>query len=368
MTTRFLTAASVFALLSACSGQPGPSSTSLVDQGYAAYRAGDFAGAEAAYRGALADLPTDEAAMLGLAEVMEATDRAGEAATLYRRVQAARSGTIRVWDDGRAMQDGVTEVASRRLGALGHDTGFQAPPVHHPVVSHSAPVSVWPEDPVYALDEDGIVYYADPEATQPITEPVFESPDAAMTTYPTFEQAGPAVVAPPSSVYESAPMTYAPEPMSYESAPMTYETAPMVEPMTPMSYEAAPMTYEALPAETMSAPIPVAAPARIEPVAPVAPVYSPAPVSARVPSTPAPSAPLGQPGYAVVDGNFVYISAEDIAAGATPPSPVAGVETFESYGTPTPIAGSAIPLDTPSTYSAPRGVDVQNGIAIPNLN
>lgn len=394
MTIRFLTAASVLALVSACSSQPGPSSISTVDQGYAAYRSGNFSAAEAAYSSALNTNPSSQAAMLGLAEVYEATDRASDAAALYAKVQAARSGSIRVWDD---RQDGVTEVASRRLGALGHGVAapmpvaeFEAPaivqPTHQsaptvvaqpaytqpaytqpaytqptytqPIYTQPVAQEAWPENPTYALDDDGIVYYADPDATQPITEPVFESHQAASYTTTTeapattYHSADPVVTAPaalyqPMPVapvqYEPAPITYTPAPVSYEPAQTSYEPAPVIFQPEPTTYAPAPIQYQEI--QAAPAPIPTTYQA-----APTAPAYSPTPSVARQPSAPAQPLTRTQPGYAVVGGDLVYISAEDIANGTVPPAP----------------AGAA--LNVPSSYGLPGRSDTLNGIEIPNLN
>jgi hypothetical protein len=103
------------------------------------------------------------------------------------------------------------------------------------------------------------------------------------------------------------------------------------------------------------------------PAQPAPATYAPAPTSFAPVSQPS-ALPRAQPGYGVVDGDFVYISAEDIANGATAPTPTPAGPAADSYGIPVPVTGSGIPVGTPSTYSAPRGVDVQNGISIPNLN
>lgn len=394
MSARFLSAVSLVALVSACSSQPGPSSLSPAQQADEAYRAGNFAVAEQTYAGLLSVNPSNPTAMLGLAEVYEATGRTSEAAQLYARVAAARSGSIRVWNDGGALQDGVTEVAMRRLGELGHGSmmSYAAPIVSAPMAyAAPAPTEYWPEDPVYALDQDGIVYFADPEATQPIRETLFDSPEAAMMAAPTM--AAPVMTAPTMSApmaYTPAPVTYEPAPVAYQPAPISYETMPMAVESAPVTYQAAPMmepapVYTPAPigADYTSAPITYEAAPMIEPVpaayAPVpasmtyqaapmvAPAYTPEPVALRAP-TAAASLPRDQPGYAVVDGNFVYISAQDIARGATAPSPVANVENALGYGVPTPVTSSAIPVGTPQSYSAPRGVDVMNGIPMIDLN
>jgi tetratricopeptide (TPR) repeat protein len=362
MTIRFLTAASVLALVSACSSQPGPSGVSATDQGFSAFRAGNFAAAEQAYDTALSANPSNETAMLGLAEVYESTGRAGEAAALYARVHAARSGSIRVWNDGRAMQDGVTEVAGRRLGALGHGMDVQQAPISHSTITQfEAPAYVQPttfvqpttyvqpqateylpENPTYALDAEGIVYYADPEATQPIVEPVFEQPEmikyapaqpallpAPMPApvpvqsgviYQNDAMAAPVEVVVPS---QAAPLTYQPAPISYQPAPIAYQPTPAA-----ISYEAAPA-----PVTTRYEPAPM--------VKPTAPTVSPTPIATRNTGATGPAQPLArsQPGYAVVNGDLVYISAEDIANGSTARS-----------------------------TQGPVGGEILNGIKIPNLN
>ena len=145
MTSRFLTAASVLALVSACSSQPGPSSLSPIQLANQALQAGNYSVAEQAYQGVLANTPNNPTAMLGLAQVYEATQRSNEAVDLYRKVSAAQSGAIRVFGDGSGRQDGVTELATRRLGQLGHGdmSGFEAPqpalPVAAPIAEASAP-------------------------------------------------------------------------------------------------------------------------------------------------------------------------------------------------------------------------------------
>ncbi len=397
MTTRFITAASILALVSACSSQPASPPVSATDQGFTAFRSGNFAAAEQAYAAALSANPGNEAAMLGLAEVYEQTGRGQEAAALYAQLHASRSGAIRVWNDGRAMQDGVREVAGRRLGALGHGavvthstmTEFQAPAYAQPM-PHAAPVATdyLPDNPTYALDEDGIVYYADPEATQPITDIVFEAPQAAqMIATPQMISAPQAIKYIPAApimpapmpvrtgiIYQDSPVVQPvdvvvpnqAEAMMYQPAPMMYQQAPITAPASPEAtrYEAAPMSFEAAPAPVTyeaepiaytpapvaptryePAPMPVApAPRMIEraPIAqPVAPAFSPMPTASRntAPSGPAQPLPRTQPGYAVINGDLVYISAEDIAKGSI------------GQGAQGPIGG-----------------EVMNGIKIPNLN
>jgi len=374
MTIRFASAISLIAFVSACSSQPGPSGVSATEQGYNAFRVGNFSAAEKAYDSALAADPTDVTAMLGLAEVYEKAGRTSEAVKLYSRVQAQNSGTIRVWNDGYVKQQGVTELASRRLAALGHSqvrtASFAGPVVQElPPVGVPQPIATaetepqstqyWPENPTYVLDENGLVnyvdvaaapvpttpvfevpravgttYFADPEGTQPITLPVFETPEVATLSTPApayetvattpIEAAVPAVARSQEAlptVYETAP-TLAISP--YETAPLAtrYESAPSTPPLrqaliTPMVNE------------VISAPMPSA------------PIVAPIPTAAR-PATPSlPAQPLTrtQPGYAVIDGNFVYISAEDIANGS-------------------------VSNATSETIS----LDDLNGIEIPNLN
>ena len=401
MTLRFITAASVLALVSACSSQPGPSSLSPVQQGEQALRAGNFSVAEQAFKSALSAKPNDASAMLGLAQVYDASDRSAEAIELYSKVASARSGAIRTWNDGGVMQEGVTEVATRRLGALGHgmDTRVAAPaPVAEPApVTVAAPApapvvqaEVWPEDPVYALDSNGMVYYADPEATQVITMPVFETREAA-------EQALPAVarhtvpatvpIAPIAPVVQTfaAP---APLPAPIPLAPITVTpivTAPAPAPViqsnvqpSEASYgldsdgvvyfsdpdatqrvtgqvfesrEAAALAAPAVTQRVISGTAPIAAapafaapaPAYVDP----APVFAPAPTFAAPAPAPAVNAdvaatttalPRTSPGYAVIDGDFVYISAEDIAraggSAASVASPSTPVVTQQSYTAP----------------------------------
>jgi len=403
MTSRFITAASVLALVTACSSQPGPSSLSPLQQADQAFRAGNFSAAEQAYSGVIANSPNNPSAMLGLAQVYEATGRSDEAVDLYRQVSRAQSGAIRIWDDGGQRQDGVTEVATRRLGELGHgDMGdFAAPPVVAPVVQQAviapAPVApapvvqaqVWPENPVYALDSEGMVYYADPGATQRITTPVFETREAAelalpsvshsvvqqsapILTTPIIQQtfvapAPPAVTAPVPTVQtfvQPAEPTYA-----LDANGVVYFADPgATQPISGAVFETREAAARAAPAPTQrtiqhSAPIaaaPVYQPApAIQPITPAPVAYAPAPqapvvyqaptvtapLPARAPAAPAAALPRSQPGYAVVNGDFVYISAEDIARGATVSPPVGSGEAF---GVPTPIASQNAPVNVPS--------------------
>jgi len=391
MTIRFVTAVSVLALVSACSSQPGPSAVNATEQGYNAYLAGNFAAAEKAYDTALVADPADVSAMLGLAEVYEKTNRASEAVELYSRVRAERSGTIRVWNDGGVRQQGVTELANRRLVALGHQTqvqtaavvaapavtlapvateiAFQAPPatfvpevvttqvvtteVYTPEVITTAaiapqPTQYWPDSSSYVLDENGIVNYVDVAAAQPILAPVAEAPTATGQTY-YVDQEGTQVIAGRVFETQEAASLAAPAPVyrtvstnavsavpavatSYEPVPTVYEPAPLLT-----SYQSAPaaIAYEAAP----TVPTPTLRQALITPAAPIA---APVPSIARqaaAPQLPVQSITRSQPGYAVIDGDLVYVSAEDIANGAV---------------------GRAIPEAT--------GVDPLNGTQIPNLN
>lgn len=466
MTIRLMTAVSVLALVSACSSQPGPSSLSATDIGYNAYRAGDYAAAEAAYSSALAANRGNEAAMLGLAEVYEITGRASEAAALYREINATRTGAIRVWNDGRALQDGVNEVAYRRLGAMGHQptasyavpvapapTAYSpapaptyysepapttyapapaptyysaepAPTVYSPAPTVYTPEPVYtPAQPVYSPAPAPTIYSSEPVPVEytPAPAPTLYSPAPAPTVYspaPAPTVYSPAPVYTPAPVYSPTPAsaydTPAPLPEGYNPAPnyslgqdgiveYAEPRAPQYAPQpVPVSrrgayntdsevyytdpgatqrvqepvfdrFDAAldeaiqgeggypqpaanPTTYAPAPINYSPAPMPVER----------APAYAPQP--SRQPSAPFSAAPLGQPGYGVVDGNFVYISAEDIANGATAPSPTPAGPAADSYGIPVPVTGSAIPAGTPSSYSAPRGVDVMNGIPSINLN
>ncbi len=431
MSLRLVTAVSVAALISACSSQPGPSSLSPLQQGETALRAGNFAVAEQAFTSALSANPNDPSAMLGLAQVYDASNRSAEAVELYQKVAAARSGAIRVWNDGGVRQEGVTEIASRRLGALGHGMDQRAAaPAPAPVVAPPAPVvalpapiavpepapviqtEVWPQDPVYALDPNGMVFYADPEATQPITTPVFMSREAAEITapvvshdtLPTFEPIAP--IAPVIQETYAAPAPIITAPIPVAPAPVVQTTTQPQEPTyalgadgtiyyadpdgtQPIServfetreaaeqglpaaahrtissfaptalapIEAAPVTFTPAPAIQPIAPAPI--------VNPTPTIAAPAPISVPVPSistaTPAPAGPLPrtQPGYAVVNGDFVYISAEDIARAA---------------GTQSATQSTVIPAPAPQSFNVPTSIDAPalpplielNGI--PNLN
>ncbi len=438
MTLRFITAASMLALVAACSSQPGPSSLSPLQQADQAFRAGNFAAAEQAYNGVIANSPNNPTAMLGLAQVYEATGRSDEAVDLYRQVSGARSGAIRIWDDGSPKQDGVTEVAMRRLGELGHGDmgGFAAPqpvlPIVEPVAAAPLPVApapvvqaeAWPENPVYALDSDGMVYYADPGATQRITTPVFETRAAAeqaapTVSYQTIHQAAPIAVAPVvTQTYEApapvfvAPTVAAPAPIpavqtiiqpqepayALDSDGIVYFADPeATQPISGAVFETREAAARSLPAVTQrtiqqAAPIaaaPVYQPAPlVQPIAPAAVTYAPAapapvvyqspttattPLPTRAPASPAAALPRSQPGYAVVDGNFVYISADDIARGATVSAPVG---SGAAYGVPTPIATSSVPVAAPQSFDVPNGANALstrppielNGIPSLNLN
>ena len=428
MAIRLITAASVLALVSACSSQPGPSSLSPTQLADEALRAVNFQAAEQGYLNVLAGNPSNSIAMLGLAEVYDATGRTAQATDLFARVSAEQSGAIRVWDGG-SQQIGVTEVASRRLGELRRRDGghFDAPQVVAPVVQQTfvapAPVSPAPfvqtgvlsESPTYALESSEVVYYSDSEAAPPVPEYVLENPVVVEQTLPrgniqyaapihepavavqtiaqpqaadyaldsdgivyfsgsqattetvfesreVVEKIAPAVtrqsttrvapiaVAPviPSPVrFVPAP---APQPIAYEPAPIV--PAPVIQPIapTPVAYAPAPISYEA---PSIVTPLPVRAPVSVP--------------SAAVPTG---ALPRSQPGYAVVNGDFVYISAEDIARGAVVQPPVGNAE---AYGVPTPIASPRVPSGTSQTYTAPnvpraRSSIELNGIPSIDLN
>ena len=448
MTSRFLTAASVLALVSACSSQPGPPSLSPIHQADQALRAGNYSVAEQAYKGILSSNPNDPTAKLGLAQVYEATERSNEAIDLYRQVSAAQSGAIRVFDGGSPLQDGVTEVATRRLGQLGHGDmgGFEAPQPVAPVAQAPAPApapivqtEVWPENPVYALDSNGMVYYADPGATQVITETVFENRAAAESALPSLAQRtiqhvvptvplapvvqetfvapapvvpAPVLVAPapvPPAPLLVAPTPVAPAPIAQVEEPtyaldangviyfadpegtqpinetlfetreaaesaapaISQRTIPGVTPIAPAPvFQPVAPVYQPAPATSTLAPV-------FEPVAPAPVTYAPAPVTYEAPSIAAPlpaatpvvntavlapnaALPRTEPGYAVVNGDFVYISAEDIA---------------RAGGAAAPVTSPSVPVAPQQSFTAPSlGGPVNpplielNGIPSINLN
>lgn len=418
MTFKTLTAVSLIALVSACGQHPGPKAMSATDQGYNAFRNGEYAVAEQAYRGALASDPANVKAMLGLAEVYEQTGRSGEAASLYRQVQATQSGAIRVWGTRRPMQDGVTETAMRRLGAIGHGpstVSYQAPQTVAPVTYSDTlatarlPTMPAPAEPTYALDNQGIVYFADPGATQPLVEEVYETPDAAMIEYaapaPMMYEAAPAPVSyqpAPVTQYEAAPITFEPAPMQYQQAPapvqyqptpVSYQPAP-----APVQYQAAPPAYQGAPQpyqyQYQSAPAYAPMPQQYQP----APAYAPTPVRYQ-PAQVAPSASLGlyspsptprpasaytapqqapltttlpragnpqlgamrsQPGYVVINGDLVYVSGDDISAG--------GGAAVQQAPVQTPVPQSLAPVLDPADFGLPQGTDTMNGIPSIQMN
>lgn len=445
MKSRLIAATSILALVSACSFQPGPSSLSPLQLANQALQAGDYSAAEQAYSGILANSPDNATAKLGLAQVYEATDRSTEAVDLYRQVSSAQSGAIRVLDGG-LRQDGVTEVATRRLGALGHGMEAQvatpapapaAAPVPAPVVVAApipAPVvqtEVWPDNPVYALDSNGIVYYADPEATQPVTMTVFETREAAEQSLPavarhtipaaipiapiapvvqeTFVDPAPIPLAPISvapvalaplpiapisvepivqaTVQPSEP-TYAldsngivyyadpdatqpiserlfesPEAAALSAPAVTQRVIPGTTPISTASIAPAPINFQSIPTVVAPAPTTFApAPVFTQPTEIVAPIPAPlpAPVPIINPTAAAPSValPRTEPGYAVIDGDFVYISAEDIA---------------RASGGAAPVAPVGVPLAPQQSFTAPTiGVPVNPPLielnGIPNIN
>ena len=201
MTIRTIGAASLIALTAACSQQaPAPRATSG-EAAHLAYLSGDLDRAEDGYLSILSDDPTDAAALLGMGEIAEAQGDRARAADYYRQAAERRSGDIRVWQPDvtyAEFQDGVTEVAHRRLGALGHGTMARPAPaqpaytyvepahaapavITHPVESYT----VIQGDPMIAPmphegGHHGGTYYADPAATQPIDFPVYQTPEAAL--------------------------------------------------------------------------------------------------------------------------------------------------------------------------------------------
>ena len=344
MTLRLTAAASLLAILSACGSTEAPRADAAA-LGYEAYRAGDLERAEALYGEALAADPSDARALLGLGEVLERTGRAGQAQDYFARAGAANSGAIRTWraqtayGDGYVYQEGVQEVAARRLGAARHAAPrvaavapLAASPVYEmpsaavafepatPMVYEAAPMEAQAPLPVavqaapiqaapmraapvaYApapMAVEETVYYADPEATIPITGTVFEAPPVAF--------------APISIPEDPAPMMIGTEVLT----PMTVEAGPRdIEPLL------APVTLERIATTSM----PASVPERVEVAAPVraAPAPAPAtavslvprkkPASTRVTYAPATTPlPRGIPGpeslpsgYEIVGGMVVY--------------------------------------------------------------
>ncbi len=402
MTIRSVTTMSVLALLSACSSQPGSSAVNATAQAHNAFRAGNIAAAESAYDAALAANPKDASALVGLGEVYEKTGRKSEAIKLYTRARDQRSGAIRVWNDGRVMQDGITEIATRRLSVLGYQKKAiakspkpkkpKAKPVlqatkpivtpepivpiavvHHqpaapvtvesqpqaplitttpiqtiaPLVAVQEPQDVFTtaiiapqpipytsENSAYSLDSEGVVYYTDPEATQPLTRHstgtvYFSDPEATqpITTFvselPTAQNQRPSLstttpqpalattaITPPTSEITPLPAYLATTPL----APIHVEVPTQADIAT---YQANPIAYESAPAPSVQPSVPAIKPVRQ--IAPTVPSSTtPAPTVTRKSTASLLSQPLprSQPGYAVIEGDLVYISAEDIANGA----------------------------------------------------
>lgn len=318
MSYRFLTAASLFAVLTACSSQ-GPSAVDPLTQGQNAYLSGDYGTAEAAYARVLDGNPSNGTALLGLAEVYEQTGRTAQAIEIYERIQTTRTGSIRVWNAGGVTQDGITEVAARRLGVLGMASArsvAQAPVAYTPPrqTTYAAPVI----NQGYATEQRTVIYTGD---------------DAYYA-----DQA-------PRSIQAAVPQTY--------TAP-AIQTAPVVQ-----SYAApAPVTYTA-PVAVESYALP-AAPAP----APIQESYSyglvgesitPAIQSTYVPE---PVDEVAQPDpwtYALDDdGNISYGTSESIELPATelytaPPAPVNGYE----FTTPQPAASDLYDVEPAYEFGTP---------------
>lgn len=395
MTIRLLSAASVIALVAACSDQasaPSGPAAAAVQQGQNAFLLGDYGAAEQSYRAALSADPGNAAALLGLAEVLEQTGRTPEALDFYRRAQSSGSGDIRVWEfltesNLRRPQDGVTETAYRRLGALSHGSGHQvghypdvmeqdfvdpAPAAYAPAPVETAPYDSYGVTPGYTLDS-GSVY----------------QPDPAMVGTP---------------IYDPSPISYTTEPVGYQTAPIAYETvpatpihqdtmsygepaphAPAYSPLPPTvpAYRSQPTTViyqdqQYYPAPSEPAPY---APYDAQPALPaptqyyeydpealskpVAPLGENAIFATPVPR-PAPAA-MGLPsGYTLINGVVEYVgegqTAPASAGGLQPANTTTTYETMPAgYGDPVEVVPSGTPINTPDNYSAPRGVDVQGG-------
>lgn len=317
MTYRFLTVASLFALISACSAQ-GPSAVDPLTQGQNAYLSGDYGTAESAYNAALGANPSNGTALLGLAEVYEQTGRTAQAIEIYERIQRTRTGSIRVWGAGSVPQDGVTEVAARRLGLLG---GTPRRAVAQAPVRAPAPVApttyVAPQQTVYS-------------APAPVIDQSFNQQRTVVYTGEEAYYAGQA----PQSVQVAVPQTFAAPPVY--SAPEVY-TAPIAT-------------------ETYS--LPVAAPAPIQETytyGTEAIVVEPAVQSTYVPESVDEAAQPDPWNYALDDeGNISYGAPEGADLPTTeiytaPPAPATGYD----FSTPLPPqtggfnAAPAYEFDTP---------------------
>ncbi len=398
MTIRSVTTMSVLALLSACSSQPGPSAVNATAQAHNAFRAGNIAAAESAYDAALAANPKDASALVGLGEVYEKTGRKSEAIKLYTRARDQRSGAIRVWNDGRVMQDGITEIATRRLSVLGHQEKAiakspkpkkpKAKPVlqatkpivtpepiapiavvHHqpaapvtvesqpqaplittpiqtiaPLVAVQEPQDVFTtaviapqpipytsENSGYSLDSEGVVYYTDPEATQPLTRHstgtvYFSDPEATQpittlvsefanqrhslsTTTPQPALATTAITLPSSEI--------TPVPVYQPTTPLAPVHVEVPAQINIATYQAEPIAYQATPTPSVPSRVPALKPApKITTPAPSFTAPTPTVKRSSAASLPSQPLPRSQPGYSVIGGDLVYISAEDIANGA----------------------------------------------------
>ena len=209
MTFKHLGAASVVALVTACSPHQSAKQTSPTQAAYATYLAGDYGRAEQGYAAILASDPGNATALLGMGEVMEASGRTSEALSYYRRAVASRNGAIRVYN-GR--QDGVTEVAYRRMGMLGGNgtsyaqqavpqptlPDFQAPPMYVEPVTTYLTQQTYSAQPTYT-SAPTTIYGSEPAMIAPMTQDVYAAPEIIVG-------------------YQGA-TTYAPAPVQYQAAP-----------------------------------------------------------------------------------------------------------------------------------------------------
>lgn len=295
MIIRHIGAASLVALIAACSQQHSGPQMSASDAAYSAFRAGDYARAEQGYAAVLATDPGNAVALLGMGEVLEATGRTSEALSYYRRAEASRNGAIRVFD---GTQEGVTELAYRRIGELGggHQVAgyaqpqapapsyaeFQAPPMYVEPQGYTVQQTYTPQQPAapttYAVGQGyqpQPTYQPQPAYTaQPAPQPRYTmepgytvGPDntsyytsdgtiAAQPYEPApvqYTQGTVSTAAPARIEYLSAPATqvptttYAPAQVTYTPAPVTYSSE-SVEYMPSYTTEPAPMQYAPAPA------------------------------------------------------------------------------------------------------------------------
>lgn len=379
MTYRILTAASLVALLAGCSHEAPRMSPS--EAAYSAYLAGDYAAAEQGYGAILASDPNNATALLGMGELMEAAGRTNEAVEYYQRAYAAQSGSIRVWDAG-VMQDGVTEVAFRRLGGLsGHGVAYAAPvQAYEPQFEEPPYVApAIPTEPVYSAPVTPAPSYAEPTHYEPVyTQPIEPAPSYVEPAYaepayvePSYAEPAyvePAYVEPTYTAPAYVEPAYAPpayvEPTPVQpaySAPAYQQPAQIAPAYTPPP--AAPQPRYALDDEGY---VYYSDPEATQPISEdvfdsldsavdeaVAPQY------AR--PTPKPLRSAGSNGYTIVDGVV-----EQVGAPQHTPMPVPARETVTyetmpvNIGTPTDVIRSGVPLQTPQQFGAPRGVDMQD--------